>query len=99
MTVSRKCTADQGLAAPAASGMSGAGASEVVSAVQREITNFRKGRPASLIDAAAALTALAWLCFPPICSRQSRRERSAQEAGAEGATAPETLRQTDRATC
>ena len=30
-----------------------------------------------LIDAAAALTALARLCSAPICSRQSRRERSA----------------------
>ena len=48
--LSRKCAADQGLAAPAQD---------------------------RLIQAAAALTAMAAPCFSPICSRQSRRERSA----------------------
>ena len=57
-----------------------------------------QARNGPLIVAQAALTGLAEVCFLPICSRQSRWERSALRAGAEGATAPETLRQKDRVT-
>src|SRR5215208_744665 len=97
MAVSRKCTEDQGVAAPAPAHSRLVLPKFVSGATSHH--EVRKGRPEPLIDAGSALTGLARLCFPPICSRQSRRERSAQEAGAEGATAPETLRQTDRATC
>src|SRR5258707_11847275 len=52
-----------------------------------------------LIIAAACVDSLAAAVFSSHLVRvKSRRERSAQDAGAEGATAPETLRQTDRAT-
>src|SRR5437764_14668893 len=100
MAVSRKCTGDQRLAALAL-GRRCEPKSWCSIRVRRATSHYeiRKPRPEPLIDVAVALTALAALCFPPICSRQSRRERSAQEAGAEGATAPETLRQTDRVTC
>src|SRR5258705_11510901 len=45
-----------------------------------------------------ALTALAEPCFPPICETTVTSGEIGLTAGAEGATAPETLRQTDRVT-
>src|ERR1700722_3385232 len=44
----------------------------------RDLPQQRKIFVKPVIDAAAALTALVRPCFSPICSRQSRRERSAQ---------------------
>src|SRR4051812_6060926 len=53
-----------------------------------------------LIIAPACVDSPAAAVFPShLVTVKSRRERPAQDAGAEGATAPETLRQTDRATC
>jgi hypothetical protein len=48
-----------------------------------------------LIDAQAALTGLAAWCFSPICFETVTSGETGLDAGAEGATAPETLRQTD----
>jgi len=65
---------------------------------KRQARNGRNpvGRPIPLIGHVAALTGLAALWSVPICIVRPRRERPASLAGAEGATAPETLRQKDR---
>jgi hypothetical protein len=56
----------------------------------------------SVENAASALTVLLKACFRPICFEVAPGEIGRflewKQAGAEGATAPETLRQTDRAT-
>ena len=43
----------------------------------RKIMRLPQERKARLTGARPALTGLARLCFPPICSRRPRRERSA----------------------